>query len=198
MKLKLFPFARHLWSAGFCVLLCALPAWAQTAPDAHAYDERLVAEFMPLVGSREDTQALVGNLRSGQPAPVSNAVNAFPEATPLSYGETRLALKLAQGRLAQDDVTQPNTAQLQAALYGGTLESANGPKVLAGVLPQRAQGVSWGSLAKDAGMSAEDLIPPDSAKPKKTATRKPGKAKKVGKKATKARTQQTQKKASKP
>jgi hypothetical protein len=79
-------------------------------------------------------------------------------------------------------VTQPSTAQLQAALYGGTLDSATGPKVLAGVLPQHDRGVSWGNLAQDAGMTVEDLIPPASVRAKRTPRPTSAKGKKAGKK----------------
>ena len=166
-------------------LLPAAPALAakkKTPTATHDYDARLVTEFTPLVGSREETEALVSSLRDGRPAGGGDAAPATP---PLSYGETRFALKLAQGRLAQDGVTQPSTAQLQAALYGGTLDSVAGPKVLAGVLPQHARGVSWGSLAQDVGMSVEDLIPPPSVRAKKTPHPTATKGKKSGKKTAK-------------
>jgi hypothetical protein len=170
------------------VLLPAAPAMAakKKAPteQAHDYNERLVTEFMPLVGSREETQALVSSLRDGRPAGATDAAIPAAATAPLSYGETRFALKLAQGRLAQDGVTQPSTAQLEAALYGGTLDSATGPKVLAGVLPQHDRGVSWGSLAQDVGMTVEDLIPPASVRAKKTARPSSAKGKKAGKKAS--------------
>lgn len=183
------------------VLLPAAPALAAkkkasaAATEAHDYNERLVTEFAPLVGSREETQALVSSLRNGKPVSGSDAAPATP---PLSYGETRFALKLAQGRLAQDGVTQPSTAQLQAALYGGTLDSAAGPKVLAGVLPQHARGVSWGSLAQDVGMSVEDLIPPPSVRAKKTPHPTATKGKKSGKKTAAAASKKTSKKTAKP
>ena len=190
-------FLRPVRSALMVALACAwvllpvAPALAAkkkaptTTTEAHDYNERLVTEFTPLVGSREETRALVSSLRNGKPASGSDATGAALATPPLSYGETRFALKLAQGRLAQDGVTQPSTAQLQAALYGGTLDSAAGPKVLAGVLPQHARGVSWGSLAQDVGMSVEDLIPPPSVRAKKTPHPTATKGKKSGKKTAK-------------
>jgi hypothetical protein len=179
------------------VLLVAGPALAaKKAPtDAHEYNERLVTEFTPLVGSREDTEALVHRLRNG--APADSVDGADPVNAPLSYGEARYALKLAQGRLAQDGVTQPNPAQLQAALYGGNLDTQNGPKVLAGVLPQHARGVSWGNLAQDAGMSVEDLIPPAAVKARKTAHYSSAKGKTSGNKASKKTTKSSAQKNAK-
>jgi hypothetical protein len=170
-------------------LLPATPALAAkkkatstTTTESHEYNERLVTEFTPLVGNREETESLVSSLRNGRPASGSDAAAPAAATAPLSYGETRFALKLAQGRLAQDGVTQPSTAQLQAALYGGTLDSATGPKVLAGVLPQHDRGVSWGNLAQDAGMTVEDLIPPASVRAKRTPRPTSAKGKKAGKK----------------
>lgn len=197
MKLQ---FTRPVRSALMVALACAwallpatpalaakkkAPATHTTATEAHAYNARLVTEFTPLVGTREETESLVTSLRTGRPASGSDTAAPAAATAPLSYGETRFALKLAQGRLAQDGVTQPSTAQLQAALYGGTLDSAAGPKVLAGVLPQHDLGVSWGSLAQDVGMSVEDLIPPASVRAKKTPQPTSAKGKKSGKKALK-------------
>jgi hypothetical protein len=170
------------------VLLLATPAQAAkkkastTTTEAHDYNERLVNEFTPWVGGREATEALVTRLRNGRPANSTDADVPTAATAPLSYGETRYALKLAQGRLAQEGVTQPNTDHLHAALYGGTLDLPAGTKVLAGVLPQHARGVSWGSLAQDVGMTVEDLIPPASVRAKNTQRSAPAKAKKAGKK----------------
>ena len=65
------------------------------------------------------------------------------------------------------------------------------------MLPQRAQGVSWGAMAQSAGMSVEDLIPPKSAAPKKAAVRKSAKASKkvAGKQAAKTGAKTATKKA---
>jgi hypothetical protein len=178
------------------MLLPAAPALAakKKAPvETHEYNERLVTEFTPLVGNRAETEALVTSLRNGRPASHADAAVAAAASAPLSYGETRYALKLAQGRLAQDGVTQPSTAQLQAALYGGTLDLPAGSRVLAGVLPQHDRGVSWGNLAQDVGMTVEDLIPPASVRAKKTARPSSTKGKKSRKKATKSTTKKTNK-----
>lgn len=160
-----------------------VPAWAN-ADDG--YTERLVTEFAPWVGSPQDAEMLAQSLRSGQ-AMGQGAASVVPATGALGYGEARLALRLAQGTLAQEGITQPNAAQLQAALHGGTLDTSNGPKVLPGVLPQRAQGASWGAMAQSAGLSVEDLIPPRSAAPKKAPATKAGKAKKRSGKTTAAK-----------
>lgn len=181
----------HRWLAagllGAAAVLAATPAAALTQPASHiseAYAERLVAEFAPWVGGPGETEALVNALGSGQAVASSGAASVAPVTGPLGYGEARLALKLAQGALAQEGITQPTSAQIQAALHGGTLDAANGPKQLPGVLPQRAQGVGWGVMAHSAGMSVEDLMPPKSVAPKKAPATKASKAKKKSGKAS--------------
>ena len=160
------------------LMACAgVPALANTDD---GYTERLVTEFAPWVGSPQDTETLAQSLRSGHPSG-SGAASVAPATGALAYGEARLALKLAQATLAQEGISQPDAAQLQAALHGGTLETSTGPKALPGVLPQRAQGLSWGAMAQSAGMSVEDLIPPKSAAPKKTSSSKAAKSGKAGK-----------------
>jgi hypothetical protein len=162
---------------GTLVACAGMPALAN-ADDG--YTERLVTEFAPWVGSPQEAETLAQSLRSGQPAG-HGAASVAPATGALAYGEARLALKLAQATLAQEGITQPSAAQLQAALHGGTLDTATGSKALPGVLPQRAQGLSWGAMAQSAGMSVEDLIPPKSVVPKKTSATKAGKAGKSGK-----------------
>lgn len=150
------------------------------------FTERLVTEFAPWLGSPQEAETLAQSLRSGQPVG-NGAASVAPATGALGYGEARLALKLAQGTLAQEGIGRPSAAQLQAALHGGTLDTANGPKQLLGVLPQRAQGQSWGVMAQSVGLSVEDLIPPKSVAPKKAPASKAGKAKKKSGKASAAK-----------
>jgi hypothetical protein len=197
MKLQ---FVRPVRSAMVVALACAwallpaapaLAAKKKAPTESHEYNQRLVTEFTPLVGNREATEALVMSLRNGRPAKGTDTAAPAAASAPLSYGETRYALKLAQGRLAQDGVTQPSTDQLEAALYGGTLDLPAGAKVLAGVLPQHERGVSWGNLAQDVGMTVEDLIPPASVRAKKTPRPTSVKGKKVRKKTAKSTPKKT-------
>ncbi len=160
------------------LMACAgMPVLANTDD---GYTERLVTEFAPWLGSPQEAETLAQSLRSGQPTG-QGAASVAPATGALAYGEARLALKLAQGTLEQEGIQQPSSAQIQAALHGGVLETANGPKQLPGVLPQRAQGQSWGAMAQSAGMSVEDLIPPRAATPKKTSAKAAKTKKKSGK-----------------
>lgn len=127
--------------------------------------ERLVAEFTPWLGSREDTEDLVNMLRTGQPTRPTGAAGVGPSTGPMGYGEARLALKLAQGTLAQQGVTQPNTEQLRAALHGGAADTPAGVQELPGVLPLRAQGLGWSAIAQRSNVPIEDLMVPPPRQP---------------------------------
>ena len=88
----------------------AAPAWVQaqgvTATlDNAASTERLIAEFGSWIGNPHDADQVVTTLRSGRPTATAGAASLEPATGPLGYGEVRLALKLAQGALAQQGVT---------------------------------------------------------------------------------------------
>jgi hypothetical protein len=128
--------------------------------DNAASTERLIAEFGSWIGNPHDADQVVTTLRSGRPTATTGAASLEPATGPLGYGEVRLALKLAQGALAQQGVTVPNASQLQAALHGGALLTPQGEQMMDGVLPQKAQGTAWATMAGRYGLTTEDLLPP--------------------------------------
>jgi hypothetical protein len=128
--------------------------------DNAASTERLIAEFGSWIGNPHDADQVVTTLRSGRPTATAGAASLEPATGPLGYGEVRLALKLAQGALAQQGVTAPNASQLQAALHGGALLTPQGEQMMDGVLPQKAQGTAWATMAGRYGLTTEDLLPP--------------------------------------
>lgn len=128
--------------------------------DNAASTERLIAEFGGWVGNRHDADQVITTLRSGRPTAMAGAASQQPATGALGYGEVRLALKLAQGALAQQGVAYPDAAQLQAALHGGVLRTAQGEQTLEGVLPQKAQGTGWATMADRYGLTTEDMLPP--------------------------------------
>lgn len=149
------------------LLTVVAPTWAAPAAEPTSsslftdeLSERLVIEFTPWLGNREDTEALVNTLRTGQPTRPTGAAGVGPATGPMGYGEARLALKLAQGALAQQGVAQPNSEQLRAALHGGAAETPGGVQELPGVLPLRAQGLGWAAIAARSNVPVEDLIEP--------------------------------------
>ncbi|WP_296509386.1 hypothetical protein [Rhodoferax sp.] len=128
--------------------------------DNAASTERLIAEFGGWIGNHHDADQLITTLRSGRPTATAGAASREPATGALGYGEVRLALKLAQGALAQQGVAYPDAAQLQAALHGGVLHTAQGEQTLEGVLPLKAQGTGWATMADRYGLTTEDMLPP--------------------------------------
>ncbi len=168
------------------------PAWVQaqgvTATlDNAAATERLLAEFGAWIGNPQEADQLVTALRSGRSTAAEGAASVAPATGPMGYGEARLALKLAQGALAQQGVASPDAAQLQAALHGGTLRTPQGEQVMEGVLPQKAQGIAWAAMAQRYGLRTEDLLPPP-GKPVTVKSAKKKVSKGTSKAGTKART----------
>src|SRR4029434_520448 len=71
---------------------------------------------------------------------------------PMGWGNVSHSLALAQFALNQAGGSTPTGAQLQTALLGGSITTADGKTVpLAGVLQQRADGMGWGQIAQSYG-----------------------------------------------
>jgi hypothetical protein len=117
-----------------------------------------------MAGSRENAVALANALRTGSPATLTYTTIAAdgtvttttttitPPTKPMGWGNVKHSLALAQFSLNQAGITNPTGAQLQAALQGGTVTTADGKTVaLAGVLQQRADGMGWGQIAHSYG-----------------------------------------------
>lgn len=162
----------------------ATPAWAASPAEPASsslftdeLSERLVTEFTPWLGSRDDTEALVNTLRSGQPTRPNGAAGVGPATGPMGYGEARLALKMAQSTLAQQGVPQPNTEQLRAALHGGAADTPGGVQELPGVLPLRAQGMGWAAIAERSHVPIDDLMVPPPRAPRQAHSAKHSKKK---------------------
>lgn len=117
-----------------------------------------------MAGSEDNAVALATALRTGTTAnltftstsPTGETTQTTTELTiptkPMGWGNVSHALALAQLSLRQTGIENPTAADLQAALDGGTVTTADGKTVvLAGVLQQRAQGMGWGQIAKTYG-----------------------------------------------
>ena len=119
---------------------------------------------MTMAGSQDNAVALATALRTGAPASLTfTSTSPTGEATqtaielavptkPMGWGNVSHALALAQFSLRQAGIDNPTATDLQAALNGGTVTTADGKTVtLAGVLQQRAGGMGWGLIAKTYG-----------------------------------------------
>lgn len=130
---------------------------------------KLVGSFTALAGSTENATSLVNGLRTGSAITLTDpkaqtgsttttsasttttsASTTFsPGTKPMGYGNIRIALSLAQTRLASQGITNPTPAQLQGALVGtgGTTGTAT-----QGILQMRASGMGWGQIANSMGV----------------------------------------------
>jgi hypothetical protein len=165
-----------------CAMMVALAlsatATAQTTSDssatssattAAAAGQTLVAgkvayPFAAFAGSQENAVALANALRTGTPAALTytatdangqvttTTATITPPTKPMGWGNVSHSLALAQFALNQQGITNPTSAELQAALQGGSITTADGKTVaLTGVLQQRAGGMGWGRIAQSYG-----------------------------------------------
>lgn len=175
---------RHLTLTLVCAAvlagLAAMPAMAQstttsgtgtTSTSTTRESTRLSSEFSTFAGSDANAQALVNGLRNGT-AIVLNQVTQNADGTSttasttiqpvtgkLGYGNVKIALSLAEASLAKAGITDPTTAEIAAALNGGSLTLANGTTVaVQGVLAARASGEGWGQIANSMGFKLGDVM----------------------------------------
>ena len=124
----------------------------------------MATPFAALAGSQDNAVALATALRTGTTANLTfTSTSSTGESTqtttaitiptkPMGWGNVSHALALGQFALRQAGIVNPTAADLQAALDGGTVTTADGKSVtLAGVLQQRASGMGWGAIAKTYG-----------------------------------------------
>lgn len=125
---------------------------------------KVASPFVTMAGSHENAVALATALRTGTTAnlvfasssPSGNttqkAIELAIPTKPMGWGSVSHALALAQLSLRQAGIENPTAPQLQAALDGGSIKTADGKtETLPGVLQQRAEGMGWGQIAKTYG-----------------------------------------------
>jgi hypothetical protein len=76
----------------------------------------------------------------------------------MGFGNVNIALSLARQELAQQGITQPTPAQIQAALTGGTITTTTGSSTLTGILTLRSQGMGWGAIANSLGFKLGEPV----------------------------------------
>lgn len=125
-------------------------------------DAELTEKFTAIAGSTPNAQALVDGLRSGTPITLTDSSGATttitPTTRPMGFGNINIALSLARQELLQEGITQPTSAQLQAALTGGTITTSTGSTTLTGILTLRSQGMGWGAIANSLGFKLGDVV----------------------------------------
>lgn len=121
------------------------------------YLTRLQGQYPTL--TKSNMESLVHGLRTGSAITLTNtqgtttASTTFtPPTRPMGYGNITRSLTLATRELAAAGITNPTPQQLQTALMGGTLTTANGTVQMQGVLQLRSQGMGWGQIAHTIGV----------------------------------------------
>ncbi len=145
--------------------LFILPAQAIAASEP--LQTRFVRDFSSFSGSEANAQSLYTGLKHGTritlAAPTTTTsggsiatpvVQFDPPTRPMGNGNVFISAALAKQLLANYGITEPTPQQLQAALTSGTIQppGRTKPVVLQGILLQRAEGMGWGSIAKNSGM----------------------------------------------
>ena len=105
--------------------------------------DALVDKYTTLAGSKDNAQLLVNGLRTSSDFKIGTTSFATP-AKPLGNGEINIALSLTEAKLGQQNIGNPTTAQLEAALES--------------VLQARADGQGWGQIANAMGIHLGDVM----------------------------------------
>ena len=145
-------------------------------------EAKLTAEFAGFLGGEAQAQSVVTGLRqgtafdlvtettttdsAGKVTTTSTITTIDPPTDTMGYGNVRITLRLAEAQLSQMGITDPTAAELSAVLLGGDL---NGTQV-DGILTLRADGMGWGQIAKEYGMTVGQLMGKGAVKPTPTAT----------------------------
>jgi len=115
-------------------LAFAANAMAASAP--HTDASRLAGQYAQWAGGQSNADALVAGLRTGTPVTLvtngadrSVSIAGFTPTGPMSYGAVGNALNNAQRSLSRLGITHPSAEQIQAALIGGEIATANGSVV---------------------------------------------------------------------
>ena len=140
---------------------------------------RIASSFGKLAGSDANTLKLVQALRNGTPVTLTTTSTSgtgtgtgtgtsggttttttiTPPTGKMGWGNVFISLALAKDALARAGITNPTTAQLQAALVGGDVTGADGKTVtLKGVLQMRADGMGWGQIAQAQGTKLGPVV----------------------------------------
>jgi hypothetical protein len=137
------------------------------APMANAQDDedpaalKVASGFVDLVGSEDNTLALVRALHegiavrlvaagTGLSTHVPDVVMIEPPTRPMGWNDVKISLMLARDALRRHDIAHPTLEQLEAVLVGGDIATPAGKSAtFRGVLQMRAEGLNWGAIAAE-------------------------------------------------
>jgi hypothetical protein len=133
-------------AASLAASLAAAAASSAIAATAPAGDSsRIISQYSTWAGSRANSEALVQGLRHGSTITLvttapdrTMSLAGFTPAAAMSDAEISHALGAAQRTLTRHGIAHPTAEQIQAALIGGDLATANGrTQRVAGVVATR-------------------------------------------------------------
>jgi len=156
-------------TSGTTTATSGISGTSSTAPSPNAsssetqYLRHVPARYVTLAGSSSNLQSLVHGLRTGSAVtltstqasgttPATQSITFTPPTRPMGYGNITRALTLASRELAAAGIRNPTPQQLQSALTGGTVTTAQGTVTMPGVLQLRSQGMGWGQIAHTIGV----------------------------------------------
>ncbi|MBE9607987.1 hypothetical protein [Chitinilyticum piscinae] len=146
---------------GFAVApLPALAAESTTTTQSSPTQSQLVSSYSGWAGSRQNSQALVGALRNGGTATLTDSSgqsSTVSASKGTGWGNVSLALSAASFSLSQYGITNPSPSQISAALNGGTIMTSSGQVSLQGVQSMRDSGMGWGQIAAALGTTVGQL-----------------------------------------
>jgi hypothetical protein len=153
-----------------CVLLAfslTLSLHAANAEETHTtttigtsdnVESKLSGEFAGFLGGPEQAHAVVDGLRQGTAffyvKPDTPEAIIEPPTGTMGYGNVRIALRLAQAELAEFGIVQPTADEFSAVLLGGEINGAP----VDGILALRAEGMGWGQISQQYGMTVGQLM----------------------------------------
>lgn len=121
-------------------------------------EAKLSSEFAGFLGSPEQAHAVVDGLRQSTAffyvKPGTPDATIEPPTGTMGYGNVRIALRLAQAELSTFGIAQPSAEELSAILLGGEINGAP----VDGILALRAEGMGWGQIARQYGMTVGQLM----------------------------------------
>lgn len=127
-----------------------------------SYFQRIEPKYSKFAGSDANLRSMALGLRTGSSITLTDSPTAgsagsltfTPPTKPMGYGNITRTLDFASRDLAAAGVTDPTAQQLQAALTGGTVINSQGQVVtMDGVLKLRSEGMGWGKIAHQLGIS---------------------------------------------
>jgi hypothetical protein len=141
-------------------------------------EAKLSAEFAGFLGGTDQAAAVVSGLRQGTAFSLDAAAPTSGSTTPttttaidpptgtMGYGNVRITLRLAQAELGKLGITQPTSEELSAVLLGGDISGTP----IDGILTLRADGMGWGQIAQEYGMTVGQLMGKGAGLAKTTTT----------------------------